>query len=71
LRAGVRRATVVTARGVLRAGDLAGAEMAVRTALEHETNRADVHNSLGTILERKGDLEGAEKEFAKALAVRV
>jgi Tfp pilus assembly protein PilF/predicted AlkP superfamily phosphohydrolase/phosphomutase len=50
----------------LEAGDLAGAERELRAVLTREPGAAEVRNSLGLVLEKRGRVEEARAEYAEA-----
>ncbi len=50
----------------MEANDLAGAERQLRAVLAREPGAAEVRNSLGLVLERRGEVPAAEREYAAA-----
>ncbi len=47
-------------------GNLAGAERILRSVLESERGAAEVRNSLGLVLEKRGRIEDAAREYAES-----
>src|SRR5262249_51789763 len=64
--AAARAAAVQLAQIELDAGHLAAAERVLRRILAQEPGAAEVRNSLGIVLEAKGDLPSAAREYQEA-----
>jgi tetratricopeptide (TPR) repeat protein len=64
------RSRARNALGLLRLGegDLAGAEQALRRALEEDPDNLDAHENLGILLVRQGKVEDGRKELGQAVA---
>ena len=52
---------------LMSAGDMEGALSQFHAALEAQPDYADAHYQLGQALRRKGNAEGAKREFQEAL----
>jgi Tfp pilus assembly protein PilF len=50
----------------LESGEIAEAEALIQRALAREPDAAELHNTLGLILEQRSDLSGAEHEYRRA-----
>lgn len=64
------RDRVALASEYLRMGDNEKAQMQLKRALKLDSGSSDAHHLMGILLERDGNIKGADKEYKKALSLR-